>query len=66
MIIIEVQATPFHNNIMEFPFDSDDIKNIDSPDPWSYYLWSGLCLKIIWVLDLISMYLDPEPDWPYD
>ena len=32
---IEVQATPFHNNLMEFPFDSDDIKNIDSPDPWS-------------------------------
>jgi len=33
--VIEVQATPFHNNLMEFPFDSHDIKNIDSPDPWS-------------------------------
>ena len=32
--VIEVQATPFYNNLMEFHFDSDDIKNIDSPDPW--------------------------------
>jgi len=32
--IIEVHATPFHDGENAIPFDSDDIKNIDSPDPW--------------------------------
>ena len=33
---IVVQATPFIDNENELPFDSEDIENIDSPDPWGW------------------------------
>ena len=55
---IEVQATPFHNNLMEFPFDSDDIKNIDSPDPWSITFGADFASKPNFTPE---QYLDPEP-----
>ena len=56
--IIEVQATPFHNNLMEFPFDSHDIKNIDSPDPWSITFGADFASKPNFKPE---QYLDPEP-----
>jgi len=57
--VIEVQATPFHNNLMEFPFDSDDIKNIDSPDPWSITFGADFAHKNNLKPEY---YLDPDPD----
>ena len=55
---IMVQATPFHNNLLELPFDSYDIENIDSPDPWGLTFGSDFLTKEHFPT---SMYLDPSP-----
>ena len=54
---IEVQATPFFEGRMEIPFDSHDIENIDSPDPWGITFGADFLTKPHFTPET---YLNPE------